>query len=389
MEYTSQDELEELSATISELSQIISTVTVKLGEVSSRLKRIQTSSEKRTARKKRIDKSNLSNIDQIHECIVSIKNGRNYSKLLGEIKQNLHTISLKMTVDDYSAIVSGVIRQLVDIFNDKKYESNKIQKLVSKGTTPLDMRLSMSKDYFKINIDADSIEQMKRMIANESMAVKVHNYEYVEFCHVFTNYGMCMFDIDKTVSEILVSLASKKQYVSIETDGDMVCVLFQNKDRTTNDGRGLWTRHRTLTHLGYALHNYLFTYAIRMFRKIHIDVFADNTFRRDSGSSLQIVEFEYEQLLSNIFMMSNPTELAARIHRNIGVSIGELSEEIVGSERVECDESILENFDDIYIKQFKFEEIDMKELCRQLFDDVTDADVGFLIEKYANKFLNF
>ena len=378
MEYTSQDEIEELSATISELSQIISTATVKLQEVSVRLKNIQASSEKRKARKKRIDKTNLSNIDLIHECITSIKNGRNYSKLLGEIKQNLQQISLKTTIDDYSVVVSEIIEQLAAVFNEKKYESSKIHKLVAKGTTPLDMRLSMCKDYVRVNIDADSIDQMKRMIVNELSSVKIYNYEYVDFCRVFANYGMCMFEIDKTVSEILLSLAAKKQNVLIEKDGKGLCVLFQNKDRTSEGGRVLWTRHRTLSHLGYALHHYLFTYAIRMFRKIHTDVFADNTFRRENGSSLQIVEFECEQLISNIFMMSDPHELASRIYKRISDSLDELSE--VGE--VECD-SMLETFDDVYVKQFKFDKIDLKELCRQLFDDISDADIVFLIDKYT------
>jgi len=50
-------------------------------------------------------------------------------------------------------------------------------------------------------------------------------------------------------------------------------------------------------------------YCINLFRKIYNDVFSDNIYRPDYIQKSQIMEFDCEQLMLNIILLSHPMEL--------------------------------------------------------------------------------
>ena len=50
-----------------------------------------------------------------------------------------------------------------------------------------------------------------------------------------------------------------------------------------------------------------------MFRKIYYDVFDDNIFRIDYSNKTQITECDCEQLLQNIFLLSQPIKFCNKI----------------------------------------------------------------------------
>jgi hypothetical protein len=119
-----------------------------------------------------------------------------------------------------------------------------------------------------------------------------------------------------------------------------------------------------LEDLSFSIIANVLPYMINMFKKLYRDVFGDNDFRKDFTQKCQMTECDCEQLLQNIIILGQPKEFYNFVRTIVKNKATYMP--------TENDKFNLYGDDSLQRKRFHDkEEIDLVDIIKQLFDDIT------------------
>ena len=138
-----------------------------------------------------------------------------------------------------------------------------------------------------------------------------------------------------------------------------------------------WKMDCRLEDVSMKLMNIILPHLIKMFRNIYKLIFGDNDFRKDYyQSSNQIIEYDCEQLLQNILLISCP--------KNCRIMTCDIIKNKSTYKPTENDKFNLYGDDVLQKRKFNMkDDYDVTDIIKRLFDSITSQEA---VDFYRNKF---
>ena len=237
-----------------------------------------------------------------------LKDNRNYSKILDDIKQKRKLFLDKYNYTEYTEVLNNHISKLKEMFENKKYNNKKIETIIFKSLYPLESRLVSYSTYFDSFIDMDEIENVKNLVENSINDVSEF-IPYIEsnIYNYICNYSLSLLPVLSLFRMILCKnkVFSNIIYVSLPKSSNEDPYSFYRLDSINNNNKRQWKLDWRLEDLSLSLSTNLLNFMITMFRKIYKDIFLDNDYRENYISYSQITSCDLEQLVQNIITVTN------------------------------------------------------------------------------------
>ena len=320
-------------------------------------------------------KDDINYLDVINEfdgLFEKLLQSKTYNKILNEIRLKRNSIIKCMHVDKYIELLKDHIEKMEKIFQDKKYTPKKVQSMVSKGLYPLDIRLTRYGSYTDSNIDADEIEKFFIVLQLGIGPIsEVKPYCNNTICGYFYNYGLALFSFEKLVEIFLFNPGSFHNiiYLPLSKSLDEDPYSFYVLDKV-NKEKKYWNMDCRLDDVSNGLITNILPYMISMFRGIYKHIFGDNNFRSDYSNMCQITEYECEQLLQNIILLSDTKKFTKFLQNNVRKFATYIPTDV--------DKFNLKGDDPLQRKQFHEKDSDSIDVFKQLFDNIsTEESVDF------------
>ena len=258
--------------------------------------------------------------ERIEELFIQLQNNRIYTSTLNTMKDLRRKLLGKINIEEYSSLVSSHVKRLEDIFSNKKYNIKKINKIISGSLTPLDSRLIHYEGYIDISIEVDELQKFGLVLG-----ILVHHdknftpYDKQLFFKNIKNYGLSLFELPECIQRCLVNKFGFHNIIYVNRDNskqisDPYSFYVLNN---VKDSNRLWKMECRLEDFTLDFISSLLPYCIHLFRKIYKDVFTDNIYRPDYIYKSQVTEFDCEQLLQNIILLSKPNLLCKTLQQII------------------------------------------------------------------------
>lgn len=305
---------------------------------------------------------------------------RAYSSILTNICSIRSQLVRIMTFPEYELLIKNQVEVLEKILKAKNINDNKrIVSTITKCLTPLDMRLLRYPSYTNYQI---SIDQVQDLAISLDLSFEKKN-EYEVFCfeiisqHLF-NYGSVVCTLKQIVLRLLNNHHGYHNlvYVPIKQSSLKDPFSFYKLEKIYKDKR-YWLMDCRLDDFTTNLIHTLLPFLIETFRRIYMDVFHDNDFRKDYKTKCHITAIDCEQLLQNIILLSNKLSLCSMLR--------ELVIENFTFYPTESDRFNIYGDDSLQRKHFAETIRDDQEtvdIIKQLFDKITLQEaIDFLQER--------
>lgn len=263
---------------------------------------------------------NFENIN-LDECYVTINNifntikeGKLYSKDLNVISKIRCKMLGWLNIKQYEILIREHFDILNNLFNEKKYDKNKRNKLIFDSFSSLELRLIRFGKYYEKSLDIDDIERLR--ISMEFCTFHPKQYEsFKRGFKKFQNYNIVLFTLKKCIESNLINRYGFNNIVYINLpnskDNDPYSYYYLeklediHKSNSKSDPKRYWKLDCRLEDLSEELCNTLLPYCITLYRSIYYDMFNDNIYRKDIDSIYPIAGNELDQLIENILLLSN------------------------------------------------------------------------------------
>lgn len=261
-----------------------------------------------------IKEQNLENEKIIKDCdsifencfenLKTVKRCKNYLDILRKTRNKLIN---RMDHKNYCKLLNSHVNILNNIFKDKEYIDKKIIDNISKSLNSIDTRYLYYYDYTNIKLEIEDIQKFEESLKffndNNDNHVIFDSYYFFE---KFNNYGLAIFSIKKLIETFI---SNKYQiyniiYVPIKKSSENDPYSFYILEDIKSKKR-YWKMDCRLEELTVNFTNTVIYYLTYIFKKIYNDVFNDNLYRKDYKSYNSITQYDCEQLLKNIYMISN------------------------------------------------------------------------------------
>lgn len=241
------------------------------------------------------------------ETFESIRHNRSYVKFLDNLKSTRLKLIGNISFKDYTELLSNHIHTLKTILEEKGHQEKKIPGIIMKSLNSIDTRLVFYGNYFEIPINIEEIPLLKTCL---DLSIKSHSY-YVPFdvneiVKLFFNYGTVLSSIKTCIESYLVNKYGFNNlvYVPIKHSTEEDPYSFYTLEAVVKDKR-YWKMDCRLYDTAENISNGVKSYLVNVFRKIYYDIFKDNDFRGDYDRKSQVTGNDCDQLLMNIFTISN------------------------------------------------------------------------------------
>ena len=303
------------------------------------------------------------------QILSGLKQSRVYTKGLEELKQARYRLFGTLSVSEYKEVVSSHVRVIETVLREKKYADRKIATVVSKGLSPIESRITGYGNYTDAHLDVDTIEHFSGILDRHAFPEKCYTpFNHVDVAKGFYNYGLTLFPMKQNLGRYLFNRYGFNNvvYLPLHKNTDDDPYSFYILDGLNKEKR-YWKQDCRLENLSTALTNGLKPYMISVFRKIYRDVFGDNDFRQNYSTVSQITEYDCEQLLQSIILLSQPKEFSL-VLRNLVKRNGMIKP-------TENDKFNLTGDDALQRRRFQEkEDVDLADAIKLLFDGISSED---------------
>ena len=313
--------------------------------------------------------------DTIQSIFVKLETSRNYSKKLSNIKKIRKNLLGKLNLDEYTTLLQQHIKMLTSIFTTKNYSSTKIHKFIVASLEPLDMRLLYYNGYSNTTIEFDDIQKFGLAL---SILVQ-HKQSFIPFTKsIFykniKNYGLALFDLSKCIENCLINRYGYHNIIYLQLPTKSANPFSFYTLDNIKDNHRCWNLECRLLDFTVDFIDNVKPYCISLFRKIYFDIYNDNIFRSNYTTTSQITEFDCEQLLQNIILLSLPIRLNT-IFKNMII-------QHCTSKSTVNDKYNLRQDDKLQSKKSSLDSNDILiENIKLLFDNINDSDLEYFIKK--------
>ena len=295
-----------------------------------------------------------------------LKKNRVYTKTLQDLTRLRINVFPTISLASYQNLINEHIKKIEDIFKEKDYTDKKSISIISKGLSPLESRLISYGNYTQLHLEIDEIEKLDMVLDLEIEWPKEYfPYDSMSFFNSFYNYGLVLFSIKKTLERYLFNKYNFWNiiYLPLPKNTKDDPYSFYILDKVIKEKR-YWKMDCRLEDLSFSIIANVLPYMINMFKKLYRDVFGDNDFRKDFTQKCQMTECDCEQLLQNIIILGQPKEFYNFVRTIVKNKATYMP--------TENDKFNLYGDDSLQRKRFHDkEEIDLVDIIKQLFDDIT------------------
>ena len=315
---------------------------------------------------------------ECERCFYTLKNSRNYTKVLEDLRSYRNIILNNMNIVEYCELVKNHIEKITQIFQEKTYSDKKYIPIIFKGLSPLESRITTYGQYTTQHLEVEEIQKLEQILELYIPTIK----EYIPFdvnivCHSLTNYGSVLFPIQKNIERVLFNKYGYYNiiYLPLAKNKEDDPYSFYTLDKVNKDNK-YWKMDCRLEDFTQSLIEQLLPFLITTFRKIYKDIFDDNEFRQNYSKHSQITECDCEQLLINILILGQPKEFCNCIRRIVKKKAAYKPSEV-------NDKFNLQGDDSLQRKRFQEkDDIDLVDIIKQLFDSISAEDA---VDFYRSK----
>ena len=251
----------------------------------------------------------VSDIDsKLLDIVERVKTAKNTpNKSITDLKQAKKLLFGSMKLVDYIELCKRYVTILTDIFKEKGFGDKKIISSVSASLTSLDMRLLRYNGYFNSHLDVDEIQSLNTVLDIWNPSPREHVvFSSDHVCDNMCNYGSVLFPIQMNLTRVLFNRYGFKNliYLPIEksTSDDPYSFYYLS---SVNKDKRYWKMDCRLEDFTNSVIDNMMPYMVDNFRKMYRDVFGDNDYRPEYKTRCQLTECDCEQLLKNIFILSD------------------------------------------------------------------------------------
>ena len=249
------------------------------------------------------------------ECFDSIKQSRTYSKSLSLIKKTRLNLIECMPNDKYIKLVQGHVKNLENIFkNLKEFSTKKIVETISKSMNTIDMRLISYGSYTNTMLEMDDIYRFKSSLNFFNITPSSFTPLNKEVLFkLFFNYGGALFTLKDMIEMFIPNQYDFHNIIYVKlknsTDEDPFSFYFLEDINTVKKiEKRYWKMDCRLEEFTNNFIDNIKLYLIENFRKLYYEIFNDNDFRKDYRETNSLTEYDCEQLLQSIHLLSKPKE---------------------------------------------------------------------------------
>lgn len=239
-----------------------------------------------------------------------IKTNRVINKNLEILKNTRRKLIGAIPIEEYTSLVKNHIDTLKTLLEIKGHQDKRIHTTIIKSLNSLDTRLVFYTNYYNTQMDTEEYVNFKSCL---ELFVKTYSYynpfNFDEFINQFYNYGSVVIPI-KSCIEFYISNRygfNNVIYVPLRQSLDSDPYSFYTLEAIIKEKR-YWKMDCRLVDLSDRILVNLRNYLIKTFRKIYFDIFNDNEYREDYDKKTNITANDCNQLLTNIFTLSNNME---------------------------------------------------------------------------------
>jgi len=295
--------------------------------------------------------------------------GRTYIRVINKAK-SLRTKSMGRfkDVDGYVELCQANRGIITTELTSKNLTPNKINAVVSRSFTPLELRLMQCGRYWETTITGDETAQLQLALKEWQPTYAT----YSEICQELLNYGSVITNIRDNMTRVF----------TCDVQGAHSVVVYAPRDDESGShefyrrGRdGAWVMDCRLEELTTAIASNLIEYLVSMFRRLYMDIFGDNDYRDDYRGVCQLTECDCEQLLSNLFVCTDEYRFNQIVRGVVETS----ARYVMGS----TDEINMRSDDQFQYKRFPIRDDSfISSITRRLFDKITPDECIIFTSRY-------
>lgn len=311
-------------------------------------------------------------------CFYTLKQSRNYTKVLEELRSYRNNVMDSMNITEYRNLVLSHIDTITQIFQEKNYSEKKYVSIIFKGLSPLESRITTYGQYITQHLEVEEIQKLQTIL--ELNTPDTPEYVPFDINNVYfslQNYGSVLFPIQKNLERVLFNKYGYNNiiYLPLAKNTEDDPYSFYTLDKVNKDNK-YWKMDCRLEDFIMNIISQVLPFLITTFRKIYKDIFNDNEFRPNYSSHSQITECDCEQLLLNILLLGQPKEFCNCMRRLVKRKAPYKPSE-------KNDKFNLQGDDSLQRKRFQEkDDIDLVDVVKQLFDGITAEDA---VDFYRSK----
>lgn len=229
-------------------------------------------------------------------------------KTINEMKKIRMDIFKITPYDTYKTILDDHIKNLTSFYSStKNYQEKRLNNHLLKSLNAIDSRLIFFPNYHTLSLERDEIDTLESCLefsGNFEKEFTVFSNDY--FLKKFHNFGSVVLSIKKLITNYLSNAYGFNNYIYLNykksSDDDPYTFY-----KLVKIEKGIlhWEIDCRAEHLTNNFISDVLPYLTYLFRKIYRDIFYDNIYRKDYCKTSTVTEYECEQLLRNIFVLSD------------------------------------------------------------------------------------
>jgi len=310
----------------------------------------------------------------------NIKNTKTYLKHFELIKKTRKSLLGTLAFNEYNTLLESHIKILEEILTDKGHNAKKITTTISKSLSSLESRLLLYGNYYDVPIDIEELSNFRTCL---ELSVKSYTYykpfNITEKLKLFFNYGTVLTSIKNCIETYIINKYDFNNvvYVQLKNSSEEDPYSFYILENIVKEKR-YWKMDCRLVELSESIINNVRPYLINIFKKIYQDIFNDNDYRENYNSKTEITSSDFEQLLQNIFTLSDTFKFYNIIRTII--------KQKAPYYPTENDKFNIVSDDLILKKRFSNtkERVDKADIVKMLFDNITNEQAVDLYRGLCN-----
>jgi len=299
-----------------------------------------------------------------------------------EMKKIRMEIFKVIPYDKFKQVLDDHIVQLTTYYkNNKNYQDKRVNNYLIKSLSSIETRILMFPTYHSVYLQPDEINLLESCLEFSGNFEK----EYVifsndDFFKKFHNFGSVVLSIKKLIKVYLFNAYGFNNYIYLphkkNTEEDPYTFY---KLVSIDKGKLHWEIDCRAENLTNDFISDVLPFLTHLFRRMYCDIFHDNTYRKNYKITNSVTENECEQLIRNIFVLSDQRTCCDLFRQMIKENACKHAEENDKFSMFSDDSIQREKF-----LSYKHNNDSVLNIISTLFDEITLEDaVDFLREKFT------
>ena len=229
-------------------------------------------------------------------------------KTINEMKKIRMDLFKVTPYDKYKTMLDDHITNLTSFYtSNKNYQEKRLNNYLLKSLNSIESRILFFPNYQTLSLERDEIDTLESCLefsGNFEKECVIFSNDY--FLKKFHNFGCVVLSIKKLIKNYLFNAYGFNNYIYLlyKKSSDEDPYTFY---KLVKIEKGIlhWEIDCRAEHLTNNFISDVLPYLTFLFRKIYRDVFHDNIYRKDYSKTNTVTEYECEQLLRNIFILSD------------------------------------------------------------------------------------